>query len=85
MNIRTALLYKKNLATLLEESVRPTPVISSGNCADRLYKGRRESTPVRTRIRFCRRSASKRTRTCVLLCVRVLGQVQVHEVRSPLL
>ena len=85
MNIRTALLYKKNLATLIEESVRSTAVTSSGSCADYLLKGRRESTPVRARLCFCRRSTSKGTPTCILFCLRILGQVQVYEMRSPLL
>ena len=39
MNIRTALLYKKNLATLIEESVMPSYKISSGNCTDCISKG----------------------------------------------
>jgi len=39
MNIRTALLYKKNLATLVEESVRPTPAISSGSWLTASSKG----------------------------------------------
>jgi len=85
MNIRTALLYKKNLATLVEESVIELSTVPYGNCADCISKGRRESTPIRAGLCFCRRSASKGTPACVLLCLRVLGQVQVHEVRSPLL
>ena len=85
MNIRTALLYKKNLATLIEESVRRAYTVSRMNGADFLLEGRREPTLIRTELSFRRRSTPKGTPASALLHLRVLGQVQVHEMRSTLL
>ena len=84
MNIRTALLYKKNLETLIEESVG-CDTDTSGNRADFLPEGHRESPPIRVGLPLRRRSASEGTPASVLLRLWVLGQVQMHEVRSALL
>ena len=53
--------------------------------ANFLLEGRREPAPIRTGLSFCRRPTSKGTSTLVLFHLRVLGQVQVHEMRFTLL
>lgn len=72
MSIRTALLYKKNLATLIEESVSTVgaPAVAS---TDFLLEGRRESALIRTELSFCRRPTSEGTPAPVLLRLWVLG------------
>ena len=73
MNIRSALLYKKNLATLIEESVGIIPKITEKITLNSCLKGHRESTPVHTKLPFRRRPASEGTPAFVLLRLRVLG------------
>ena len=73
MNIRSALLYKKNLATLIEESVGIIPKITEKITLIPRLKGHRESTPIHTELPFRRRPASEGTPAFVLLRLRVLG------------
>ena len=60
-------------------------MVSCGNGADFLLEGHREPSPLRAELSFCRRSASKGAPATVLRRLRVLGQLQVHEMRFPLL
>ena len=85
MNIRTALLYKKNLATLIEESVRSKSAVFCGGDVDLAFEGHWESTPVGAELSFRRRPAPEGAPAFVLHRLRVLGQVSVYEMRSPLL
>ena len=50
-----------------------------------LAQGHREPAPIRARLSFRRRPSPKGTPASVLFRLRVLGQVQVHEMRSTLL
>ena len=73
MNIRSALLYKKNLATLIEESVGILPKITEKITLISCLKGYWEPAPIHTKLPFRRRPASEGTPAFVLLRLRVLG------------
>ena len=84
MSIRTAVLYKKNFALLLEESV------SHACCTDRevievtwIFCSGAGHRVIRVKCAYvpdCCFASPERASAYVVFCVWVLGQVPVHEV-----
>ena len=79
MSVRTALLYRKNLATLIEESVRNAPSCSpSGNLLTSLPLAGPEyciSTAVCPDVLDCSHTSIRVPPADVMFCVRILGGI----------
>jgi hypothetical protein len=84
MNIRTALLYRKNLATLMDESARTSllsfPAQRAHGTSENICVAARRSYIL---DRGC--PTSEATSTRLLQRVRILGPLQVHEMRHAVL
>jgi hypothetical protein len=79
MNIRTAILYRKNFATLIEESVSDLDVILA--CLIVIYRtsGSRQPPSLDTHLSYRRFRSLQGTYTATVLRLRPLGQLQVQE------
>ena len=77
MNVRTALLYRKNLATLIDESVSnlPHPLLYCEHT--QLMAGHSQPPAPHTDISDRGHSTTQRASKAVMLRVRLLGQIQV--------
>ncbi len=76
MNIRTAILYRKNFATLVEESVSGSFAIPHAYLRPSV-SGTRKYSLFDTHLPYCRRRSSKRAYTTSVYCLRVLGKLQM--------
>ena len=84
MNIRTAVLYRKKLAELVEESVGHSLVILLCSLSPS-YLAHNRSPSSHTNVSHCSDSPAAGASASSLLSVRLLGQIQVQEVRNAVL
>jgi hypothetical protein len=85
MSVRTALLYKKNLQTLIEESVSMSimnTIILNSSCRDIGYS---RSPSGYSDLSDCSRASAGVSRSSVMFCVQLLGQLHVQTLRNGVL
>jgi hypothetical protein len=75
MNIRTAILYRKNFATLIEESVRGPFAIQA--CLFMIVSGTRKYPFFDPHLPYRRRRPLKRAYAAAVYHLRVLGKLQM--------
>jgi hypothetical protein len=75
MNIRTAILYRKNLSTLIEESVSGTPVRSKCLLYFNLLSGTRQPPFLDTHLFYRRCGSPQGAYATLVLRLRLLGQL----------
>jgi hypothetical protein len=77
MNVRTAILYRKNLSTLVEESASLSFPLFVLTTLTRPFPGHPHSPSYSANLLNCYHAAASHSPTTDLFSVRVLGQLQV--------